>query len=230
MYLDSFVQRASSTLIGYEEPLSYLKRRGVDEDDIKYYSIGYCKIVRIPKSNSCDYKLLFEATNEFRRLKEKILFPLRNVLGRVNGLVVRRIDKKQYTQYFLTESKKIGAFFGLYEALPHIQRTKKVFVHEGALDSISFAKVFPNTVSSLTSFLNEQQYELLRFFADKIILIYDRDEAGYLGVQKMMNAYGNRHIESIFLGDNDANQYYQTMGYRPFEKFLRSRIPSILQV
>lgn len=229
MYLDDFVQRASQTLIGYEEPLSYLKRRGVDEEDVRHYSIGFCKIVRIPKSNSPDYKLLFEASNEFRGLKGKILFPLRNVLGHVNGLVVRRTDKKQYTQYFLTEAKKIGAFFGLYEALPHIQRTKKVFVHEGAFDAISFAKVFPNTLSSLTSYLNEQQYELLRFFADKIIVIYDKDEAGYSGVHKMTEAYGTRHIETVFLGDSDANQYHQTMGMEKFSKFLKSRIPSILQ-
>ena len=229
MYLNGFVDQANKIIFGYEQPLSYLEGRVISKGDIEKFSIGYVKFARIYDDKSDDYKQLFESTNKFRGLQNRLIFPLRNILGYVNGLVVRSLDKKSYIQYFLDEAKKIGAFFGLYEALPHILRTKKVFVHEGAIDAISFAKVFPNSISSLTSFLNEQQFEQLKFFADKIILVYDKDEAGLTGIKKMSQVYGEQYIDHLFVGDNDPNSCLKSMGVEKFERFLKHKVPFLLQ-
>jgi len=229
MYLNGFVKRANKTLFDYKEPQAYLKSRVLDKEDIEKFCIGYVKFARVHDDKSEDYKLLHESTNNFRGLQKRIIFPLRNVLGYVNGLVVRSLEKKVYVQYFLDEAKKIGAFFGLYEALPHILRTKKVFVHEGAIDAISFAKVFPNSISSLTSFLNEQQFEQLKFFANKIILVYDKDKAGLTGIKKMSQVYGEQYIDHLFVGDNDPNSCLKSMGTEKFRRFLKHRVPFLLQ-
>jgi DNA primase len=229
MYLNDFTQKACQVLFDYPDAKQYLYGRGLTDDDIKKFGIGYVRVAKIKKDSSEDYKALFESTYEFRSLQKKIIFPLRNVLGSVHGLCVRDLEHKRYIQYFLSEAKKIGAFFGLFEALPSIRKTRKVFVHEGAFDAISFAKVFPNTVSSLTSFLNEQQYEMLRFFADKIILVYDKDKAGNSGIQKSVESYGDRYLEQIFVGADDSNTYLQTLGPEKFEKYLKSKVPNLLQ-
>jgi DNA primase len=150
-------------------------------------------------------------------------------MGSVNGLCTRDIDKKRYNQFFLPEAKKIGAFFGLYEALPYILKTKKVFVHEGAINSISFSKVFHNTVSSLTSFLNEAQYEFLTLISDKIVLVYDDDQAGHIGEYKMKKYYGDKYIESVFIGTDDSNTYFKMLGLKKFEEYIKSKIPRYLQ-
>lgn len=229
MYLDDFVKRANESILDYDEPLKYLSGRGINTEDIKKFSIGYVRVARVRDDGSQEYKKFRDGTYNFRVLQNKIIFPLRNILGHVNGLVLRDLDKKSYIQYFLNEAKKIGTFFGLYEALPHIVRTKKVFIHEGAINTISFSKVFPNTISSLTSFLNEQQFECLRFFADKCILIYDKDKSGYLGVKKSIEYYGERYIDYVFLGDNDANSIYCTMGHNNFFSFIKQKIPVLHQ-
>lgn len=181
MYLDEFVERAGRMIFEYEEPVKYLEGRGFTKEDIKRFGFGFLKVAKIKKEDSQDYKNLHEGTYFFRALENRIIIPLKNILGRVNGLVVRSIKDKKYNQYLLKEAKDIGAWYGLYEALPHIMQTRKVFVHEAAFNSASFSKVFPNTVSSLTSFINEQQYELIRMFVDLIILVYDDDEAGQIG-------------------------------------------------
>jgi len=229
MYLNDFTKRANQILFDYADAKKYLNGRGLADEDIRKYEIGYVQVARIKKENSEDYKTLYESTYEFRSLQKRIIFPLRNVLGSVNGLCTRDIEHKRYTQYFLGEARKIGAFFGLYEALPYIAKTRKVFVHEGAFDAISFAKVFPNTISSLTSFLNEQQYETLRFFVDKIILVYDKDKAGNSGVRKSIEYYGDRYIEQIFVGADDSNTYLQMLGPDRFDKYIKSKVPRILQ-
>ena len=229
MFLNDFTKRASHSLRDYEDPKKYLYGRGLTDEDIKKFEIGYVRIATIKKDESEDYKSLWESTYEFRSLQKRIIFPLKNILGSVHGLCTRDLEHKRYTQYFLSEAKRIGAFFGLYEALPHIRRTQKVFVHEGAFDAISFAKVFPNTISSLTSFLNEQQYELLRFFADKIILVYDKDKAGNSGVRKSIEYYGDRYLEQIYVGADDSNTYLQMLGPERFGRYIRSKVPILLQ-
>jgi DNA primase len=229
MFLDVFVKRANNIIFEYEKPLQYLNSRGIDKEDIIKFKIGYVKIANVKKEDSQDYKALSKSTYNFKSFQNKIIFPIHNILGSVNGICTRNIEKKGYVQYFLYEAKLIGAFFGLCEALPHIHKTKRVFVHEGAIDSISFAKIFPNTISSLTSFLNEAQYEFLSFITDKIILIYDEDDAGNTGIEKMEKYYGTKVIDSIKIGEGDSNSYLQRFGFNKFESYIKSKIPKYYQ-
>lgn len=229
MYLDNFINRASKSIFSYEEPVLYLKNRGLSDEDILKYSLGYLKFATIKNDGSIDYENLKEKTWSFKGLQKRVIFPLRNILGHVNGVVVRDIYKKAYVQVLFEEAKKLGAFFGLYEALPHILSTKKVFVHEGAIDCVSFAKVFPNSVSTLTSFVNEPQYQLLRFFADKIVLVFDNDGPGKYGVKKSLEAYGDRHIHTVDIGYGDSNQCLTRLGLPRFEKYIKSKVPFLLR-
>ena len=231
MYLDSFVETCFASLPRYPEAMNYLSHRGFSLEDINKYQIGYTKLGSVPKVNSEDWNYLNDKTFGFKYLRERIIIPLRNMLGHVNGIVTREMnnDGRRYVIYMLNEAKKVGGFFGLYEALPHILETRKVFVHEGALDAMSFAKVFPNTLSTLTSFINEQQYEILDMIADKIILVFDDDKAGNYGVQKMMDTYGSKKLETISLGDNDANDYLRIKSVEEYRKFITSKVPFMLR-
>ena len=228
MFLKEFTGRANKIIFEYEEPLIYLSERGIVKADISKYGIGYLRIANMRKEDSEDYRALSRTTYNFKTLQNKLLFPIRNVLGMVHGICTRDLEKKRYAQHFLYEAKKIGAFFGLYEALPYIKKTRKVFVHEGAIDAISFAKVFPNSISSLTSFLNEAQYELLSFLVDKIVLIYDEDAAGNTGIDKMERYYGDKLIISIKIGEEDSNKYLQKKGLEEFKNYITSKIPRYL--
>jgi len=229
MYLNNFVNIAAKYIFNYEEPLKYLIKRGFTREDIEKYQIGFTKYASIKKDASEDYTSLYERTYGFKRLQNKIIFPLKNTIGLVNGLTTRSIQGKKYSNFFLSESKNIGAFFGLYEAIPHIYRTKIVFVHEGGFNAMAFAKVLPNSVASLTAYLNEQQFELLAFFANKIILIYDQDTSGLIGVKKTIEYYGSRYIESVCIGPDDPNAYLIIQGPEKFDKYIRSKIPLFLQ-
>lgn len=233
MYLDSFVDSCFSSMPRYQEGLRYLNTRGITMEDINKYKIGFTKLGSVPKpkEHSDDYQYLHDKTYGFKYLRDRLIFPLRNVLGRTNGLVTRELDNKgrRYVIYLLKEAKKMGGFFGLYEALPHILRTRTVFVHEGAIDAISFAKVFPNTLSTLTSFINESQYEVLDLIADRIVLVFDDDKAGNYGIQKMHETYGSKKIESISLGDNDANDYLKMKNSEEFQRFITSKVPFMLR-
>jgi DNA primase len=229
MYLDEFVEYSNRTFFEHAEPQRYIYGRGFDHSDVEKYSLGYTRFAKIRKVQDADYKALHDGTYKFKLLERRIIIPLRNVIGRVNGLVVRSIEEKRYNIYLMEEAKKIGAFFGLYEAVASILERGRVFVHEAALDSASFAKVFPNTISTLTSFINDEQYEMLRMFADKIILVFDEDGPGQAGKEMLFRRYGNKNFEAISIGYSDSNSCLQRRGVEGFRSYIRKKVPILLQ-
>ena len=228
MYLNDFADHASKMILNYDEPMRYLTGRGFTEEEIKKFGLGYLRVAKIRKENTDEYKKFHDETYGFKTLENKIIIPLKNTLGMVNGLVVRSLKEKKYNLYLLNEAKAIGGWFGLHEALPYISQTKKVFVHEGAFNSIAFSRVFKNTVSSLTSFINELQYEIIRMFADLIILVYDEDKTGHTGVYTLKERYG-KCIESVSIGYKDSNRCLEVKGAAEFEKYMRAKVPFMLQ-
>lgn len=229
MYLDAFIDKASTSILEYKEPMKYLASRGFGSDDIKRWGIGYTRVARVSGAECEDLNKLKEATHGFRNLEGRIIIPLRNILGRVNGIQTRSIDTKVYKDYLMSEAKNMGTLFGLREALPHIRSTRKVFVHEGAFNAMAFSKVFPNTVASLTSFLSDQQVELLRFLSDLIVVVFDNDKAGDIGRAKVLKTYGSSGFESITIGESDSNACLTMMGPDKFTKYIKSRVPTMLQ-
>lgn len=222
MFLDPLINRANASIANYPEALSYLHSRGVNDDEIKRYRLGYTVAPFIPVNiKDPDYIKLKETTRDFFFLQKKIFFPLENAAGLVNGLVTRNIEKDsqyRYNQKLMEEASKIGAFFGLPQALPHILKTGVVYVTEGAVDCISLAKVKPNTVSTLTSFINEEQMWVLRMIAENIVIIFDPDEPGRKGVELVMNKYGRKGIYSREFGLGDLNETLMLVGEKRFKE------------
>lgn len=229
MYLDEFIEFSNRTFFEHAEPQEYIYGRGFDRTDVERYSLGYTRFAKIKKVQDADYKAFHDRTYKFKLLERRILIPLRNPVGRVNGLVVRAIKEKRYNVYLMEEAKKIGAFFGLYEAMDSVLETGKIFVHEAALDSISFAKVFPNTVSTLTSFINDEQYEMLTMFADKIILVFDEDGPGQAGKNMLFSRYGKKNLDAISIGYSDSNSCLQHRGVEGFRSYIKRKVPILLQ-
>jgi len=229
VYLDGLVDRASRSALEHEEAVRYMASRGFSTGDMSKWGIGYTRVARPPKSKSPDYEDLKEASYGFKGLENRILIPLRNILGNVNGLQTRALSEKRYVQFLLSEAKAIGAFFGLREALPEIRRTRRVFVHEGAFNCMAFSKAFPNSVACLTSFLGKAQYELLTFLVDLVIVVFDQDKAGDIGRYKLAQEYGTSRLEFVSMGDSDANDLLKVMGPDRFVRHVKSRVPRVLQ-
>lgn len=229
MYLDGFVEYSNRTFFKHEEPQRYMYNRGLNKEDIENYTIGYTKFAKIKKTKDIDYKMLLDSTYNFKMLENRIIIPLRNLIGNVNGLVVRSIKEKRYNLYLMEEAKKIGHFFGLFEVLNVILDKNIVFVHESAIDSISFSKVFQNSISTLTSFINDQQYEILTMLVDKIVLVFDPDKPGRTGQRELFKRYGRKHLDSIFIGYSDSNNCLRIGGLKNFQSYIRSKVPVLLQ-
>jgi DNA primase len=195
MFLDSLTQNLHQSITRYPEVLKYLECRKVTIEDIKNYGLGFNKIVRVQEEDSPDCKRFLGECDNGKKFENRIVFPLRDMLGSVVGIAGRSVEVKDYKIWATEIAKQTGFFFGLDQALPHIYAENKVFVVEGTFDSIAYAKVFPNTVGTLTSGMNDLQYALLSFFCDSIITVFDSDKAGVLG--KGLAGQRSQNFESV---------------------------------
>jgi DNA primase len=228
LYLDPLINSASRSIVDYEGVVGYLDSRGITPADTKRFRLGYTSVTRVAEEKSADYKRLKDETYDWSTLRKKILFPLENSMGKVHGVIARPIKAKEgkpkYHRYLADEAKNLGAFFGLPQALPEVMKTGVVYVVEGALDCITLAKVYPNTVSALTAYLSEERYWMLKMIAEKICIVFDSDEAGAKGMEMIEAKYKDTDVSYHDLGYNDPNSCLTSLGLSKFEKYVKRRL------
>lgn len=221
MFLNDLVRNMNASIFRYNSALSYLKLRGVTEEDIKKYFIGFSKIVGIPDDGTDERKKFMDESWKGRKFEEKLIFPIHNALGEVTGIIGRAIDTKVFKIFVTEESKHKGFFFGFFQALPYIYDTGRAYVVEGPFDCMAFAKVCPNVVSAVTAGLYPNQYKLLSFFCESIVTVFDSDEAGENAAEIIGKKEG---VLNLKLGYKDPAKAYETLGLKKFKIFLENKI------
>ncbi|MFH1388913.1 MAG: DNA primase [Patescibacteria group bacterium] len=174
----------------------YLKDRGIKDSTIKTFQIGYA-----PKSwNSLGNFLLKKGYflpdlvagglvkprqgggGFFDMFRGRIMFPLKDIRGRVIGFAGRTIfnEEPKYINTAETEIFKKEAFlFGLNLAKDAIKKTGVAIVVEGEFDMISpFQAGVSNIVASKGTSLTQNQISLIKNLSDTVILFFDTDFAG----------------------------------------------------
>lgn len=226
MFLDQMINNLNISIKRYPESIKYLESRRVTFSDIEKYKIGFSRIVVIPEDKSDERKRFMDEMWKGKKIQESIVFPITNILGQVEGIIARKPKDKIFKTFITNHIKFCGFFFGLYQALESIYATKRVFVVEGPFDCIAFSKVYPNTVSSLTSGLYKNQYEFLSFICDDIITVFDSDEAGREGVKlaKFWAQKGRAKIYDIDIGYKDPAQCLESLSFPAFKSYVEKKV------
>jgi DNA primase len=202
MFLETLINKTSKSIFNYEQALSYLHSRYVTDDEIRLFKIGFSRIISLADDGTEDFKDFSKKSYKGRKLENKIIFPILDMIGKPVGCITRSIEIKEYELYLTTEGKDLGAMFGLYQALPDVYQTGRAYIVEGPFDLFAFRKVYTNTASTNTAELTEAQHEQLSFYADRIIAVFDSDPPGRAATARAEERFG---IESINLGYKDPS-------------------------
>ena len=175
--------------------LGYLKDRGLNEEHIKEFRLGYA-----PNSwNSLYNYLLKKKYKEVDILKAglikqgqgggyydsyrgRIIFPLENQGGKVVGFSGRTIINED-PKYINTKEtpifNKSEFVFNLNRAKTEIRRQKEVIVTEGEFDAIKpYIKGIKNIVALKGTAFTPLQAKLLKRYAQTAYIFFDSDSAG----------------------------------------------------
>lgn len=175
--------------------LDYLKSRGLDNQTIEEFKIGYCgasfESVRYIQESGLNinealkYGILIKNTDKFyARFSNRIIFPILSPTGVVIGFGGRTLSgEKNIAKYINSAQSEIfnksRVLYGLNIARNYIHKKKSIIIVEGYMDAILLHKNgFKNTVATLGTAFNEGHIGLLKKEEVEILACFDGDSAG----------------------------------------------------
>ena len=120
----------------------------------------------------------------YDRFRDRLMFPIYNVMGRVVALGGRLLDNLPEAPKYLNSPetaiyKKGTLLYGLHLAKQPIRAEGRVLIVEGYLDLISlFQAGIEHVVATLGTALTRSHVQLLKAYAKEAVLVFDGDTAG----------------------------------------------------
>ncbi|MFW0871042.1 MAG: DNA primase [Patescibacteria group bacterium] len=183
-------------LATHSEALDYLKKRGFTKQQIIDYQIGYAPagwnhLETFLSKKGIDKKIIEKVGlikkgdqgNYYDRFRERIIFPLRNMSGKVVAVSGRYIGSDDQSAKYLNSPEtaifnKSKELYGIDTAKHAIRKNNFAIIVEGQVDLVMGQSVFPNTLATSGTALSKDHLSLIRRFADRLIFVFDSDEAG----------------------------------------------------
>ena len=180
--------------------MQYFRQRGVRDDIIEKFQLGFCLSDRHAMSDAAlkegyqkEYLmktgLAYESDKKgdlIDRFAGRVMFPWIGVSGKVVAFGGRVLDSrtKGVSQKYVNSPDsdiyhKDHELYGIFQAKKAIAKENCVYMVEGYTDVISMHQCgIGNVVANSGTALSEHQIHLLHRFTQNIVLLYDGDEAG----------------------------------------------------
>lgn len=125
----------------------------------------------------------------FDTFRNRLVFPIHDLAGRVIAFGARKIDPEDEPKYLNSPEseifKKAQTLYGIYQASGSIRSRRRVIVTEGYTDTIACHQSgFPNTVATLGTAFTAQHAKTLSRIAEQIVLLFDADQAGQAAAER----------------------------------------------
>ena len=237
-----------SNLMNNQKAKEYFLNRGIKEETIKKFGLGYANdswnsLMFYLRKKGINDTLLEEAGlisvnkekgSKYDRFRNRVIFPVFDYQGRVIGFGGRVLDdsKPKYLNSPETLVFQKGTnLYGLNFALKHNMSERYFVIVEGYMDLISLHQYgITNVVASLGTALTINQARLLKRYADKVIISYDADMAGQMatlrGLEILRTAGFDVRVLNIPQG-KDPDEYVRSNGKEAFLKLINSAEPLI---
>jgi DNA primase, catalytic core len=183
-----------NTKVG-EVARSYLAKRKVTLETIKEFRLGFS-----PASweaikeylTSKDYKekelvetglvIEKEGGNSYDRFRNRLMFPICDIQGRVTGFGARALDDS-LPKYINSPQTSIfdkgGSLYGIDKAVSAIRKKNMVIIVEGYMDVLlPHQHGWQNVVASMGTSMTEKQVDIAKRLSKNIALALDADAAG----------------------------------------------------
>ena len=196
-YACKFFQDSLQTQEGQSIGYQYFKSRGLEDETIRKYCLGWAPVNRKALSDaarSAGYKeeFLIETGLSIKyddgrladRFFDRVVFPIHSQSGRVIAFGGRTLKTDKSVAKYVNSPEteiyvKSRSLYGIWFAKNEISRQDKCILVEGYLDVLSMHQLgIRNVVASSGTSLTVEQIRLIRKFTDNVTIIYDGDGAG----------------------------------------------------
>ncbi|TVQ72179.1 MAG: DNA primase [Oceanospirillales bacterium] len=227
----------------------YLQQRGLSAEIITRFLIGYAPpgwdnliqhFSQLTKATEQLEKAGVVVYNEekdryYDRFRDRIMFPIRDMRGRVIGFGGRVLgdEKPKYLNSPETETFHKGReLYGLYEARQNNRQLDRLLIVEGYMDVVGLAQHGINwAVATLGTATSEQHILRLFKLVPEVIFCFDGDQAGRKAAERALNISlplmeDGKSIRFLFLPEGeDPDSLIQKEGQTAFEQRIITATP-----
>jgi len=127
-------------------------------------------------------------------LRNRLVFPILDELGRPIAFGGRKLDPEQEPKYLNSPESpvfhKSRSLYGIHAAKRPIIEKGEAIVTEGYTDVIACHRAgFTNAVATLGTALTTQHARLLRRLGERVVLLFDGDEAGQKAADRAIEVF-----------------------------------------
>lgn len=246
--VNSFAQKTFSEILfntdeGKSVGLSYFKKRGLSNDIIEKFNLGYCLEEWdgfTKRAVGSGYQLEYlEKTGltttsngkHFDKFRGRIIFPIHNISGRVIGFGGRILSNDKKTAKYLNSPEseiyhKSSSLYGIYLAKNSITNKDNCYLVEGYFDVISMYNAgIQNVVASSGTSLTTEQIRMIRRYTKNITILYDGDSAGikasFRGIDMILKE-GLNVSALLFPDGEDPDSFVQKNRSEHVEEYLKT--------
>jgi DNA primase len=226
--------------------IEYLKRRGLSGEIAARFGIGYApdgwqNLNGITPSYQ-DVGLVEtgmviegEGGKRYDRFRDRIMFPIVNVRGKVIGFGGRILDSGEPKYLNSPETdlfEKGHELYGLFQAQKSIRSHQQVVVVEGYMDVVALAQHgVEYAVATLGTATTPYHVQKLLRMVDQVVFCFDGDAAGQRAAWRALenslpHLLDGKRIGFLFLPkEHDPDSYIREYGTEAFEQLLQDSLP-----
>lgn len=231
--------------------LQYLYQRGVTDEAIKKFRLGYnldsghaltdaAKLAAMDSKSLLAVGVLGESQkmpgSYYDRFRGRVIFPVLNPSGKVVALGGRDLKGGMAKYINSPESaiyKKSNELYGIYQAKSEIAKQDNCFLVEGYMDVIGmWQSGMENVVASSGTALTDGQIAMIHRFTNNITLIYDGDAAGIKASLRgidMLLAH-KMNVKVLLLPDgHDPDSFARVNTPEQFRKYVAENATDIIR-
>lgn len=243
---DFYQQVLMTTKIG-ERGLEYARKRGLDDDLLKHFKIGYAPgksdllLTYLRGEGYTDDQLaesgLFVKSQDgrlFDRFRDRLMFPMSDESGHPVAFSGRRISDDPEEPKYLNSPEtsifnKSDLLFHFSEAKKHARKEGHLVLFEGHMDVISAYKSGVKTgIASMGTSLTQQQVYMIRRITKQVVINYDGDDPGQHATERAVGLFkqaGNFDLGIVILPDKlDPDEYVKQYGPDSYQAAIRGAI------
>lgn len=223
----------------------YLTKREIPQEKIIDFQLGYApeswdflsnKVSKssITQGEAEEAGLLVrkESGRFYDRFRDRILFPIFDLTGRVAGFGGRILGEGE-PKYLNTPETLIfdkgRMLFGLFQNRDAIRKSRQAVVVEGNFDLLALVSFgLDNVVAPLGTALTQPQIRLLKGYADEVILLFDGDEAGIKAAMRSVPLFLAEQVAgrvALLPAMHDPDTYIRAHGKEGLEKYIVNALP-----
>ncbi len=232
-----------SNLRKSRQAYKYLKNRGIDDDIIKKFGLGYSndswdQVLKYLEANKFDLNNSFKAgvlgkTRDGRYIdyfRNRIMFPIINSKSLVIGFGARSLDNSLPKYLNTADSLIFNKGKNLYgvNLLNRNIKQDYVILVEGYMDVISlYSNGVKNALASLGTSLTYDQVRILKQYTDNLYISYDGDEAGINATKRaleIIHNFGWNAKVIVLEGGMDPDDYIRKYGKSRYDLMMKNAL------